>query len=183
MYAIERQEDGLFVACKLGSWVDLTALGSHATALCPDRTHTPPSSDPAGPDASRSLITPQAHKTEKVKKNAIEAIQSLVKKRARSQSVANTGSPLETLQSQYHDETLEQRPKRPEALDASGSSLMTPQSTSPAVAVHDTTQVQSSESLLDSIRAMYFEALYKSKVSFDALNGLVTQAHATSRAH
>lgn len=168
VYAIERQEDGLFVACKLGSWVDLPALARHSTVCCEERIHSAPVSRASESDAASSLITPQTHKTEKVKRNAIEAIQSLVKKRARSQSVVNiidaagVDSPVETPRGQDKTEVQDSTPSA--ALSLTDPSPKTPQPDTSVVPVQETTPQQSSDSLFDSIRTMYFEALYKSKV-------------------
>lgn len=174
VYAIERQEDGLFVACKLGSWVDLVALADRATVCCDERVHVASNAQPIELNGASSLITPQTRKAEKVKRNAIEAIQSLVKKRARSQSVVNSNeascvnSPVETPQGQDGDIPAEQGPVKDAAVAPTGPSPNTPQPGPSAPIVQDASPQQSSESLFDAIRTMYFEALYKSKVSPEA---------------
>lgn len=172
VYAIERQEDGLFVACKLGSWVDLAALASHSIVCCEERIHSVPATRSAEANAASSLITPQTHKAEKVKRSAIEAIQSLVKKRARSQSFVTSNeasgvdSPVEIAQGQDHKKSTDSEPALPLAAAPVGLSPETQQSTTSATApVQEATPQQTPESLFNTIRTMYFEALYKSKVS------------------
>lgn len=86
-YAIERESDGLYTLCKLGAWVDVGKLAQLATATCRQRLESY-KSVPQPSNGPFALTTPQIHKDNKKKRLAIEEIQSMIKKRARSQSVA-----------------------------------------------------------------------------------------------
>ncbi|CAM1506584.1 Fc.00g062250.m01.CDS01 [Cosmosporella sp. VM-42] len=169
VYAIERQESGLYVACRLGPWIELDQLAKRATALCRDRLRPTAKRELQAQTSSISMATPQMHKDQKQKRAAIEAIQSLVRKRARSQSV----STFEDATRQ--DETMEtntvvggQLPspvlKQEELPDV--QSVAKEQTLEP-VAVPETAGAvesprQTADDILESIRTHYSEALYKS---------------------
>ena len=87
VYALERQGDGLYVLCKLGAWVDVWKLAQLATVACRRRI-APRWADRAHFAEPPPLTTPQLHKENKKRRLAIEEIQSMVKKRQRSQSVS-----------------------------------------------------------------------------------------------
>jgi DNA replication regulator SLD3 len=159
-YAVERQDDGLYVVCKLGSWVDLHSLAEKATVLLRQRLDAlrPSLQDH---ETSAALTTPHLHKSEKKKRAAIEAIQSLVRKRARSQSVSNfeddtrhdglTGSQVDILRHDMQSPLL----------------VQSPEASAAHAKVHGEEPVVQSTaaSIFENIRMQYFEALYKSKVS------------------
>ncbi|OAA61242.1 DNA replication regulator Sld3 [Niveomyces insectorum RCEF 264] len=98
IFAIERDDAGLYVLCKLGSWVDIRQLGELATAVC--RQRMPASAEAAAAAAAAAaanvlepaLITPQVHKEQRRRRLAIAELQSVVKlRRAASQLVAEPG--------------------------------------------------------------------------------------------
>ncbi|QPH01037.1 hypothetical protein C2857_005229 [Epichloe festucae Fl1] len=165
-FALERQENGLYVMCRLGSWVDLGDLARYATALCRCRL-APRRQDQLEPDAETSLPTPHLHGEQKKKRAAIEAIQNLVRKKSKSQP------------------TLEVDINRQEsdgpAADSQPSQLPTPDITSDEVnaaerqanveTVSATNNLdnappaesqQTAEMIFNTIRTHYFEALYRS---------------------
>lgn len=167
-YAIERQENGLYVVCMLGAWVDLQTLARNATVLLPERVRPVKVERSEQPGIS-ALTTPQLHLDHKKKKAAIEAIQSLVKRRASSQSAYNFDEAIshdpgtepgfqETQTSSLKSE-LEPR-TRPSIHHNEQLPLPTPgASTTEAAGTQHT-----AEDILDNIRSHYFEALYRSKV-------------------
>ena len=81
IFAIERDETGLYVLCKLGSWVDLEKLGQHATAVCQQRMPAAPTALSAGKGQEPALITPQVYKERGRKRLAIAELQSIVRRR------------------------------------------------------------------------------------------------------
>lgn len=174
VFAVERQENGLFVICKLGSWVDLVQLAGHATVICEERVRPVTVAPMLSIPAPSALTTPQIRKNEKVKNTAIEAIQSLVRKRARSQSVANTNEPTTTDNSSEANQANGALPS-PQISIAEGS-MPAPSRTPPTavVAGEVTSPQRTAEALFDNIRSLYFEALYKSKVSIKKLTPLVS---------
>jgi hypothetical protein len=166
LYALERHGDRLYVGCKLGSWTNLESLASHATALCQERIRPPPvkTAEQTQPTA---LVTPQTHKDQRKKRVAIEAIQSLVRKRARSQSVTafdDATRPASSTNSQEQPVTLSSSDIKPAApsdpVQKPEEKKLTPVTT----AVADVDQQQTAEAIFDNIRTHYFDALYKSKV-------------------
>lgn len=163
VYAIERQDDGLYTLCKLGSWADMGVLARCATVICHQRLR---SDEPVSQTAASSLplTTPQLHKENKKRRLAIEEIQSLVKKRARSQSVATVPPGNQS------------QPVRPEANPPveqsaaiekpSDSKTPTPQESTPSTAQHASPEGSASqptaETIFGNIRNSYVEALYHS---------------------
>ncbi|CAK7235436.1 hypothetical protein SCUCBS95973_009269 [Sporothrix curviconia] len=81
IFAIERDETGLYVLCKLGSWVDLEKLGQHATAVCQQRMPAAPTVLSAAAAHEPALITPQVYKERGRKRLAIAELQSIVRRR------------------------------------------------------------------------------------------------------
>jgi DNA replication regulator SLD3 len=168
VYAVERQPDGLYVLCKLGPWVELQLLAQKATVLLREKLQVP---EPEHHDASRRTETdgepktPHLFKSDKKKRAAIEAIQSLVRKKARPEPVS-TSEP-----SNMSNPAVQ--PASPETQASPGLPVMqdereTPIEYSQTVTnkVHNDTPIaqQAPESIFDTIRSQYFEALYKSKV-------------------
>lgn len=168
VYALERQANGLYVMCRLGPWVDLDALAGKATAVSQERLW------PARPERREqntvtALTTPRMYKEQKTKRAAIEAIQSLVRKRARSQSVSTFDdvtrregvaepdtsqsqlpSPGEQPERQLEPELLASTPTADLSLVVDKTAESAPQHTA--------------DSIFDNIRTHYFEALYRSMV-------------------
>lgn len=183
VYAVEHESPGLYVVCKLGTWVDLDLLSQNATVVYRERMVNP---KPVKLEeaASVPLITPHMYKENKRRKLAIEELQStairkrswtLTDKDARSEDPAAPESrPASRAQSRA--------PSRPPSRD---TSIQTPApfETTPAEPNHnplyesantpasqlageDDPLVQpTAETILDNIRSQYFEALYHSKGS------------------
>ena len=79
LYAVERDDRGLYVLCQLGSWVNLQQL--RAVAIVSKVELLPKTAERAIQDNAPSpLITPEVNKYSKKKRLAIEAIQSMVKR-------------------------------------------------------------------------------------------------------
>jgi DNA replication regulator SLD3 len=164
VYVIERQDGGLYTLCKLGHWVDVAMLAQFATVICHQRlrSHEPVSQGNSGPFP---LTTPQLHKDNKRRRLAIEEIHSLVKKRARSQSVATVIS-AEQSQPTIAEGGLTNRKTHVEEL----SELKTPApqpTTDPTQPdpVEATLSQPTAEGIFENIRNHYVEALYHSMVS------------------
>ncbi|KJZ80592.1 hypothetical protein HIM_00442 [Hirsutella minnesotensis 3608] len=167
VHALERQGNGLYVVCQLGPWVDLSSLALKATAVSHQRLR-PAKPERGALEAVSALTTPQLHKVAKRKREAIEAMQqSLVRKRARSQSV----SALE--ESRPNTSGAEPEASHPQlptpVTDSRQQSDSNPAQTPPAakqMQAHDSTPnvapQDTAEAILNNIRAQYFEALYKS---------------------
>ncbi|KAK4078693.1 uncharacterized protein Triagg1_3024 [Trichoderma aggressivum f. europaeum] len=153
-YALERQSNGLYVLCKLGSWADLESLAHNATAVRYERLSPVKTERVERPDIE-ALTTPQLHVEQKKKRAAIEAIQSQMRKRVRSQSVSTVGILAKEEESLEPESLLSQLPSP----DMSLEQLPLPGS-------EDQTNlapiVQGADDIFDSIRTHYFDALYKS---------------------
>ncbi|KAK7421917.1 hypothetical protein QQX98_001911 [Neonectria punicea] len=170
VYALERQDSGLYVACRLGSWIDLHSLAKHATATCPERLRPTSRPESRGQSTPTVLTTPQLHKDQNVKRAAIEAIQSLVRKRARSQSVSTFDDfappKLDPVASKLVQSQLPSPVIQPQELPDTQSPVETevgpPVSTPNCANLGDSVPQQSAEEIFDNIRTHYFEALYKS---------------------
>ncbi|KAI0420472.1 DNA replication regulator SLD3-domain-containing protein [Xylaria grammica] len=168
VYAIERQMNSLYSLCHLGSWVDLEQICNLATVSYPALIRKQPAL-PVEPTAHAPLTTPQISHTNKKRRLAIEAIQSLVKKPTRSRSISVLSQAGEA-----------SRPPTPAQGDgaadvgsvsvvqyAPSSSNSTPR---PGVETQvDIAQDQdealnmpNAEGIFDNIRSQYFEALYHS---------------------
>jgi hypothetical protein len=155
------------MACQIGDWVDLQSLKQHAFAVSHDRIQSIKLETIDRP-LSTAIITPHLHKEQKKKQAAIEAIQSLVKKRARSESVS-LFNELPRLDSIADRE--EPLPKLPSSDSCAVPQVHTTEAVPPhaQIPVVSTEKLpdepqQSAEALFDNIRVQYFEALYKSMV-------------------
>lgn len=155
-YALERQSNGLYVLCKLGSWADLESLAQNATAVRYERLSPVKTERGERPDIE-ALTTPQLHVEQKKKRAAIEAIQSQMRKRVRSQSVSTVGILAKEEESLEPESLLSQLPSP----DMSLEQLPLPGSEDQA---NPAPIVQGAEDIFDSIRTHYFDALYKSMV-------------------
>lgn len=167
-YAIERQSNGLYVICKLGSWADLETLAQKATAVRYELLY-PVKSERAEHHGVDALTTPQLHVEQKKKRAAIEAIQSQMRKRVRSQSVSTVGhvtkeeQPLEletfVTQQPSPDMSLEQVP-----LPTSEEKIQGGASSQGVATGRELEPQQSADDIFEGIRTQYFDALYKSMV-------------------
>lgn len=63
-YALERQSNGLYVICKLGSWVDLESLAQKAAAVRYEQLY-PAKNERAEHRSLDALTTPQLHVEQK----------------------------------------------------------------------------------------------------------------------
>lgn len=166
LYALERHDNGLYVACKLGSWTNLESLASLATALCQERIRSQhvKTAEQTQPTA---LVAPQTHKDQRQKRVAIEAIQSLVRKRARSQFVTtfdDATRPASSTNSQEQPVALSSSDIKPAAPSDPVQKPEEKNSTPVTSAEADVGQQQTAEAIFDNIRTHYFDVLYKSKV-------------------
>ncbi|KAM0290225.1 hypothetical protein ACHAO9_005362 [Fusarium lateritium] len=171
VYALERQENGLYAICRLGTWVDLDVLAGHASAVCQQRLHPVVKSESQMQYGPSAITTPHIHKEEKIKRAAIEAIQSLVRKRPRSQSVS-------TLAESVKQETVSEAPTpteiklpsptlQPEELvgrldEHQNQPLLSTISTSTPMNIDEPIQQPTTEGIFDTLRTQYFDTLYKS---------------------
>ncbi|OAA69562.1 DNA replication regulator Sld3 [Cordyceps fumosorosea ARSEF 2679] len=81
VYALERQDDeGRYAICRLGAWVDLERLAHRATAICADRVFTA-AVKAEEPTTTATTTTAHMNHVPRSKRAAIEAIQSLVRKK------------------------------------------------------------------------------------------------------
>ncbi|KAJ4322778.1 hypothetical protein N0V84_004671 [Fusarium piperis] len=166
VYALERQDNGLYVVFRLGSWVDLEELARDASAVCRERLRPPVKLESQGRAASSAITTPQLHKDQKMKRAAIEAIQSLVRKRPRSQSVSTMAD------SERHDgksdATVPVETKLPSPVLMKEELATIPADntqqavSSASINPEEPPPQQTADEIFDTLRAQYFDALYKS---------------------
>ncbi|KAK4128197.1 hypothetical protein N657DRAFT_7619 [Parathielavia appendiculata] len=170
VYAVERESNGLYVLCKLGSWVDIETLGQSATVVCDERMRSMKTARP-GNAAATPLTTPSMYNETKRRKLAIEEIQSLV--RRRSMSIIEKDTPSQA------SSVVEERPPSRQNASQSVSSMQKPIKISAApgppapaplgatalgTATNDDSQ-PTAEKIFQNLRAQYMEALYHSKGS------------------
>jgi len=169
LFAVERHDKDLYAVCKLGDWVDLSRLAEKATIAC--RQLLLQTSGRAKHEKSGPMTTPTLHKAQSRKRLAIEALQSVVRKKTRTQSV----STLPTLSNGGQPEAAPTESIQ----DLTSAALATPAvPAAPAEEVQSaepepctTTPLRDSEpplpptgeELCGRIRNQYFEALYHSK--------------------
>ncbi|KAH8808223.1 DNA replication regulator SLD3-domain-containing protein [Xylogone sp. PMI_703] len=81
MYAVERESKGLYVLCRLGSWVDLSKLKASSVVSKPELCKiTNTNSTKSNGQPGTAILTPEMASYSKEKRRAIEAIQSIVKR-------------------------------------------------------------------------------------------------------
>ena len=167
LYALERYDHGRYVMCKLGSWVDLGTLIERSTALALDRLRPAEATDSRQADTMGAVTTPRLHKEQKKKRAAIEAIQSLVRKKTKARPLID-GNEWPT-----HDaeSPLLQLPSPNSTSEEAACARAFPSSTPPgggsqkdAEGNPSTSVQQTAADIFDNIRAQYFEALYRSMV-------------------
>jgi DNA replication regulator SLD3 len=172
VFALERHNSGhgLYMVCKVGDWVDLQELKKHALALSHERLQPIKVEEAFDRPISTAVTTPHLHKGNKKKQAAIEAIQTLVKKRARSESVALLNE-LPRLESIIEPgQPITQSPLLPYDAFVPGKEHLdeATQVQSPAPIIGAETlphePQQSADAIFDNIRTQYFDALYKSMV-------------------
>ncbi|KAF5583661.1 dna replication regulator sld3 [Fusarium pseudoanthophilum] len=171
VYALERQPNGVYVVCRLGPWVDLEALADDASAVCRERLRPTARTESQSQYGPSVIATPHIHKEEKIKRAAIEAIQTLVRKRPRSQSVSTLAESVKieaapeaatTAESKLPSPTFrpEELAQTPSEQQAQASRPTTAISTSGII--EEPSQQPTTESLFETLRTQYFEMLYKS---------------------
>jgi DNA replication regulator SLD3 len=173
VYALERQPNGVYVVCRLGPWADLEALAEDASAVSRERLHPTARTESQSQHRPSVITTPHIHKEEKIKRAAIEAIQTLVRKRPRSQSVSTLAESVK--QESAPEAAIPTDSKLPSPTFKPGGLTQTPseqqtqasRSTS-AISTSGNTEEPSqqltTESIFEILRTQYFEMLYKSMV-------------------
>ena len=166
LYAIEREGDGLYILCKLGSWVNVDILAQSATVVSSQRMKSckPPQLEAA---ATGPLITPQMYKETKRRKLAIEEIQSsLIRKRsgtttAEPESLPQLPTPISGSpeSKKFESQPLSEPAQVPMVSSKPDLPIAPPQP------VEDILLQQTAEGIFQNIRMQYFEALYHSKGS------------------
>lgn len=151
VYAIERHQRGLYVACKLGSWISIEKLSKLSEACYAPRCIA--AQKPEAAELEAPLTTHQTHKENKRKRQAIEELQSMVRKRQKSLAPeSQTALSQPAVQSQMPGPDVDSNTpilegSNPGVLDLSANVQM------------------SAEDIFQNIRSQYFEALYHSKGS------------------
>jgi len=171
VYAVERESNGLYVLCKLGSWVNLEFLSESATVVCRERMRSGKTAKQENA-AAVPLTTPSMYNESKRRRLAIEEIQSLVRRRSMSViekeppnqvAAATEGRPIAraddtpsaNLETDQVETGVEPAPTVP-------SRHNTP--TPAAELAHDPFAQPNAEEIFRNLRAQYMEALYHSKV-------------------
>lgn len=171
VYALERESGGLYVLCKLGSWVDIGRLARDATFLCRERVSNGNPSKPADTSAT-PLVTPLMYKESKRRKLAVDEIQSLVRRRSSAAAEKDSQSQGRALTEEKPDSPglNSQSVELVEEPAEASTGLLSPSSggqdtAAPLPAPKDDLLAQSNaEDIFQNIRTQYFEALYHSKV-------------------
>ncbi|ROW11090.1 hypothetical protein VMCG_00973 [Cytospora schulzeri] len=169
VYAIERHQNGLYVVCKLGAWVNIEKLSYLAGACYEQRCRSIRTTQAEVGEAAS--ITPQMHKESKRKRLAIEELQSMVRKRQRamsvpppefrqSQSQPQAATTTATADAGVYQDTGFEKPQQ------EGLGIQPVPQGLQSGPLDPTTDVQTSaEDIFQNIRSQYFEALYHSKGS------------------
>ncbi|KAH8662996.1 DNA replication regulator SLD3-domain-containing protein [Tricladium varicosporioides] len=149
LYAIEREDRGLHVFCRLGSWVNLKQLKAAAVVA---RQETSSNLGKGfglnsfeDPVAASSSTTSETGTFSKTKRLAIEAIQSMVKR-------PTTATPTESQPPNLVPEPLAETQASTLPLEPPP---LTEEASSPPTAAE----------IFENVRTQYFEALYISKAS------------------
>ncbi|KAG5923717.1 hypothetical protein E4U42_004850 [Claviceps africana] len=172
VFALERQDNGLYVMCKLGPWVDLDGLARSATALCRSRLASLATrKKPQEPDLEAALTTPHMYGEQKRKRAAIEAIQSLVRKKSKAQptlegDVSNLqgsdGSVLDSQTSLQLPTPGAEAEAEADAAEAVSNAHCRQEEVPASSQQQQQQQQQTAEMIFNNIRTHYSEALYKS---------------------
>ena len=143
LYAVEREDRGLYVLCQLGSWINLQQLRTTAVASKQDISKCIERNTAMSADGAMPLVTPETSKYSKKKRLAIEAIQSMVKRT--TSSLLNESQPAASDQ-----DTAPESQQGPAAL---------------VLPIEDVVTQPTSVEIFETVRNQYFEALYLSKVT------------------
>lgn len=148
LYAIEREDRGLHVFCRLGSWVNLKHLKAAAVVA---RQETPRdigkgfgSNSFENSAAASPSTTSETGKFSKTKRLAIEAIQSMVKR-------PTTATPIESQPPSFVPGPLVETQPTKLQLD-------------PPPLAEEALSPPTAAEIFENVRTQYFEALYISKV-------------------
>ncbi|GKT63567.1 DNA replication regulator SLD3 [Colletotrichum tofieldiae] len=175
VYALERAAvsgHNLYTVCKLGPWVDLLALSDKATVTGKHvaRMRMAEEARESQQGQELPLTTPGLHRGHKEKRLAIEALQqSIVRKRGRSQSVSTFDEARAEKRTRSDDDIS--RPQTPSGLSqrVEAKPELTEWIETHLDAVEpipqpipEPTAQQTAGDIMDTIRAQYTEALYKS---------------------
>ncbi|KAH6978532.1 DNA replication regulator SLD3-domain-containing protein [Fusarium venenatum] len=168
VYALEKQESGLYVVCRLGPWVNLDLLADSATAVCRERLHPTTRSEHQNQNGPSAITTPHIHKEEKMKRAAIEAFQSQVRKRPRSQSVSTLAESVKQEATEAATPTESKLPSpiiqleelKGRSNEHTAQSL--PVGISSDAKTEEPPKQQTAEDIFDTLRTQYFDMLYKS---------------------
>jgi DNA replication regulator SLD3 len=175
LYVIERSDVGLYTVCKLGSWVELDSLSSQAIVSCKAKLRVEqPILKPNPNPPQVALTTPQLHKDQKKRNMAIEALQSAVRKRGRSQSVSTfeeaTGQParpdppLSAPRAQACDLNADNEDDGDQKVPGAQERQL-PSVPDPLGVLFQPTAAD----MFENIRNQYFDALYRSMVLLSGL--------------
>lgn len=179
VYAIERHNNGYYVLCKLGSWVDMAELVEDSTVACSERLKPSKAPPVTSGCFEPPLVTPHIYSESKRKRQAIEDLQSICKKRQRSQSVTSlaTQHPLQHqsqpqlpqchLPTPVDDDSRGDQPaagppseQQPQTFPFQGEAQLPTSMEQTSNAILDTQQTAGD--IFNHIRAQYLETLYHS---------------------
>ncbi|KAI5865118.1 DNA replication regulator SLD3-domain-containing protein [Durotheca rogersii] len=180
LYVLERQKDCLYTLCQLGSWVDLQELERLATVSCPGLIECRPKTS-RDMSTSHPLTTPQLHHDTKKRKLAIEAIQALVKRPARSRSVSTPTQNFPPAESSaLHQADAESHPESNDAIQRPSLSTVPGTQAAAPSELDDALTPPTASGIFDNIRTQYLESLYHSMGSLGYFaKGPLSRARAT----
>ncbi|KAI0882809.1 DNA replication regulator SLD3-domain-containing protein [Annulohypoxylon maeteangense] len=167
IYALERQNGGLYSLCHVGSWVDLQDLEKVATVSLPQIVKKPTStSKDSQPPALPPLTTPRLHHETKKRRLAIEALESIVKKPVRPRSASSTSQLLPLGPPTPGETGTETQVESARILrDELPTGILETQGENQAAKiseVDDTLTAPTAGAIFENIRNQYFESLYLS---------------------
>jgi len=150
LYAVEREDRGLYVLCQLGSWVSLQQLKAAAIVSRQDLSNKAfEKAISSGSNVGVAVITSGASKYNKKKRLAITALQSMVKRPSTGLSKSQIEiTRLETRQEQINNQVEPVFQEQPAG----------------EFPLEDVAPQLSAAEMFDNIRKQYLEALYLSKV-------------------
>jgi len=152
LYAVEREDRGLYVLCKLGSWVNLQQLTSAAVVSKQELPKTTDRGFGVG-DKSQNIpavpvATQESSKYSKKKRLAIEAVQSMVKRP--SSLLLKESQPVTPVDPEVVAEPLHTQASQEEQATQSQN-------------VDEVVNQPTAAEIFENVRTQYFEALYLSK--------------------
>ncbi|KAF9870023.1 hypothetical protein CkaCkLH20_12503 [Colletotrichum karsti] len=185
LYAIERaagSQKSLYAVCKLGSWVDLLELAEKATVTGKHVARIRQAEEMRefqllDSQREKPLVTFGQNKGHTDKRMAIEALQSIVRKRARSQSVSTFDDAVRAEKRTKSDDDNASRPQTPSGLNPSVNPVQTIETKPEPMEwiethldavqaapqpIRDHNVQQTPGEIMENIRTQYMEALYKS---------------------